>query len=118
MRRARCWWRCRRDGERAAHERRWADRDELAPDVEGARGGPRADTLLGNGGDNLLDGGPGADQLDGGAGADRLRGGPGPRPRAVARDAELDEIRCGTARDLAVVDADDESSRCAPTSAS
>jgi Ca2+-binding RTX toxin-like protein len=86
---------------------RWADRDEIAADVEGALGGRGADTLLGNAGDNLLDGGPGADQLEGGAGADRLRGGPGP-DLAVARDGEADEIRCGTGRDLTVVDGDDE----------
>ena len=89
------------------HERPWADRDVIAADVEGARGGPRGDTLLGNGGDNLLDGGPGDDHLDGGAGADRLHGGPG-RDLVLARDAGLDELRCGTGRDLAVIDPDDE----------
>ena len=92
---------------RVARAERWSDRDEIAPDVEGARGGPGADTLLGNARDNLLDGGAGADQIDGGGGPDRLRGGPGP-DLVVARDGEADEIRCGPARDLAVVDADDE----------
>jgi Ca2+-binding RTX toxin-like protein len=91
----------------AARERAWADRDAIAADVEAARGGPRGDTLLGNAADNLLDGGPGDDHLDGGAGSDRLRGGPG-RDLLLARDAGLDELRCGTARDLAVIDADDD----------
>ena len=87
----------------AATERTWADRDVLAADVEGARGGPGADTLLGNAGDNLLVGGAGDDLIDGGAGADRLQGGPG-RDLLVARDAALDELRCGPGMDLAALD--------------
>jgi Ca2+-binding RTX toxin-like protein len=52
--------------------------------TEGVRGGTAADqltaaatagsTLIGNGGDDILNGGTGADTLDGGAGADRMDG--------------------------------------------
>jgi Ca2+-binding RTX toxin-like protein len=81
--------------------------DLLASDVEGARGGRGHDLLVGNGADNALDGGPGDDQVQGEGGVDRLRGGSG-RDLVVARDREPDAVRCGTKRDLAVIDGEDE----------
>ena len=91
---------------------RWAaasssGEDVLAVDVEGARGGRGNDLLVGNGKDNLLDGGPGDDQVQGGSGVDRLRGGSG-RDFLVAHDRSPDAVRCGTKRDLAIVDSADE----------
>jgi len=44
--------------------------DTLSADIEALAGGPGADTLTGNGLDNILDGGPGGDVLNGGAGFD------------------------------------------------
>jgi Ca2+-binding RTX toxin-like protein len=79
----------------------------LADDVEGARGGDGPDLLVGNGADNALDGGPGDDLVDGGPGVDRLRGGSG-RDLVIARDTEPDAVRCGTKRDLALIDDRDE----------
>jgi Ca2+-binding RTX toxin-like protein len=84
-----------------------APADVLAADVEGARGGRGPDVLIGNAADNVLDGGPGDDHVDGADGVDRLRGGSG-QDLLVARDGEPDALRCGTNRDLALVDADDE----------
>lgn len=81
--------------------------DELAPDVEGARGGLGHDVLVGNARDNLLDGGPGDDDVRGGAGDDRLRGGSG-LDLVVSRDGQPDAVRCGTRSDHALVDREDE----------
>jgi Ca2+-binding RTX toxin-like protein len=81
--------------------------DVLAADVEGARGGRGPDMLIGNGADNVLDGGPGEDHVDGGDGVDRLRGGSG-QDLLVARDGHPDAVRCGTKRDIALVDGADE----------
>lgn len=81
--------------------------DRLAADIEGVRGGFGPDVLLGNAADNMLDGGPGEDRVEGGDGLDRLRGGSG-QDFVVARDGEPDAVRCGTKRDLALIDGDDE----------
>lgn len=63
------------------------ERDLIAADVEGVRGGRRSDVLIGNGKANQLFGGSGGDTLRGrggkdllagDAGADDLAGGPGP----------------------------------------
>jgi Ca2+-binding RTX toxin-like protein len=86
---------------------RSADADDLAADVEAVRGGRGGDTLIGNGADNLLDGGPGHDQLIGAGGIDRLRGGSG-SDLLDARDGAADAVRCGTQRDLALIDDEDE----------
>ena len=91
----------------AATYRAWSDWDDLALDVEGARGGPGDDTLLGNARDNTLEGGRGDDQLDGGSGADRLQGGSG-RDVVVARDGVGDGVACGPGNDLALVDGEDD----------
>lgn len=56
------------------------------------------DRLFGLDGNDLLVGGPGRDLLEGGAGNDRL----------LARDDELDTVRCGSGRDQAVVDKKDQ----------
>lgn len=51
--------------------------DSIAADVDGAKGGKGADTLVGNSGPGYFDGGKGNDSIDGGAGADEINGGPG-----------------------------------------
>ena len=81
--------------------------DILGADIEGVRGGSGHDLLIGNALDNVLDGGRGDDQIEGGLGIDRLRGGSG-RDLLVARDGRPDALRCGTKRDLAQVDGEDE----------
>lgn len=81
--------------------------DDIGGDVESARGGRSHDVLVGNGRDNLLDGGAGDDQVVGAGGMDRLRGGSGV-DLLDGRDGEGDVIRCGTKRDLALVDGFDE----------
>ena len=45
--------------------------------IEGVTGGSGDDTILGDGGSNILDGGPGNDTIDGRGGDDQLFGGPG-----------------------------------------
>jgi Ca2+-binding RTX toxin-like protein len=81
--------------------------DQIAADVEGARGGRGPDLVVGNADDNVFDGGPGDDQVEGGRGVDQLRGGSG-RDLIVARDRDADAVRCGTKRDLALIDGQDE----------
>lgn len=86
----------------------------------GTKGG---DVLDGRRGADLLVGGDGNDRLIGGRGRDVLRGGPGrdefnmnagvelPSPgadRIVARDGGPDEINCGSGRDVAIVDAEED----------
>jgi hypothetical protein len=83
-------------------------------------GGKGADVLIGLAGDDVLRGGAGADRLDGGAGDDRLIGGAGRdvllggrgRDRLEARDGTRDVIRCGSGRDVAVVDRRDAATGC------
>ncbi len=53
------------------------DGDDTLVDVEGARGGPKGDQLLGSSAADHLDGGPGDDQLFDNGGADRYDGGAG-----------------------------------------
>ncbi len=50
---------------------------EFVRRIEGVVGSPFADTLIGNGDPNVLDGGLGDDILRGGGGSDTSRGGPG-----------------------------------------
>jgi Ca2+-binding RTX toxin-like protein len=80
-----------------------AEGDLIQLDVEGLRGGPRRDTLIGNkdanviageAGDDYVDGREGADSLEGGDGADALR----------ARDHSADRINCGAKVDFTIVD--------------
>jgi Ca2+-binding RTX toxin-like protein len=74
--------------------------------IEGARGGPGADTLLGDAAANTLEGGPGDDLIDAGAGPDTVSAGAG-RDAVLARDATRDTIGCGGGTDLAIVDEED-----------
>ena len=92
-------------------------------------GGPGDDVLDGGAGDDRLLGGAGDDQLDGGAGDDRLRGergndvvvggagrddlagGPG-KDYLIAADGRADTVRCGSGRDVAVVDRHDRVHGC------
>jgi outer membrane protein assembly factor BamB len=83
-------------------------------------GGDSPERIRGRGGNDRLDGGDGQDCLDGGPGNDRLRGGDGfddlnggaGRDRLQARDGEPDVVRCGGARDRAIVDAGDVVKGC------
>jgi hypothetical protein len=81
------------------------------------------DVLRGRGGADVLSGGRGNDRLIGGPGGDVLRGGPGAdefnmvdgverpspgRDRIVARDGNPDQINCGAANDVALVDSEED----------
>ena len=61
----------------AANDGEAGEGDNVQADVEDLTGGGDSDTLVGNGGDGVIDGGPGNDTLVGGGGADDLIGGPG-----------------------------------------
>jgi Ca2+-binding RTX toxin-like protein len=83
-------------------------------------GTARADVLRGGAGDDRLAGGAGADVLSGGAGNDRIVGGSGKdRLSGGAGDDVLDArdhhggdvVRCGSGRDIALVDRGDRVSR-------
>jgi diguanylate cyclase (GGDEF)-like protein len=65
------------------------DRSNVATDVENVIGGRGADTLVGNGFSNMLDGGPGRDVLRADGGDDSVR----------ARDGERDDVGCGSGHD-------------------
>ena len=71
-----------------------ADRLRGTSGVDKLYGRAGNDRLIGLAGNDLLDGGSGRDVLNGGAGNDTLR----------ARDGQRDLVRCGSGRDLAVVD--------------
>ena len=71
-----------------------ADRLRGTQGVDKLYGRGGNDALSGLAGNDLLDGGSGRDVLDAGAGNDTLR----------ARDGQRDIVRCGSGRDLAVVD--------------
>ncbi len=66
-------------------------------------GGPGADKLTGLAGSDSLVGEEGSDKLFGGKGQDLLDGGAGP-DRLSARDRRTDEVRCGSAADVAKID--------------
>jgi hypothetical protein len=84
------------------------------------RGTRRADHLVGGAGADVLDGRGGADHLEGRGGNDRLTGGPGRdrlaggagADRLYARDGARDVVRCGSGRDRAVVDRQDDVQGC------
>jgi Ca2+-binding RTX toxin-like protein len=77
--------------------------EDWVQQVERVRGGPAADTLVGDDAANVLEGGGGADLLDGGGGEDALAGGAG-GDALRARDGARDAVACGTGQDVAVVD--------------
>ena len=66
-------------------------------------GGSGRDSLDGGDGRDRLSGGSGRDRLSGGGGADRVYGGAGD-DRVYARDRSRDVVRCGSGRDVAIVD--------------
>lgn len=66
-------------------------------------GGTGNDTLDGGRGNDTLIGGSGKDSLIGGAGRDVFFGGKGD-DRIAARDGLAEVVRCGTGRDVAIVD--------------
>lgn len=75
------------------------ERDALRS-VEGASGGSRNDTLLGDQRSNLLLGRGGSDLLVGRGGPDVLGAGfPGPRVTFPPRDRAVDDLRCGKGED-------------------
>lgn len=83
--------------------------------IEGAIGGPFADTLTGTAGPNRIEGGPGVDLIDAGAGADELFGGTGPDTvLAAAGDDGIDggggsdELQGGVGADTFNGGADDD----------
>jgi Ca2+-binding RTX toxin-like protein len=77
--------------------------DLIQADVEGLRGGPSDDTLIGNDDANTIAGGGGGDYVDGREGADSLDGGDGP-DAVRARDRSADRVACGASRDFTIVD--------------
>jgi Ca2+-binding RTX toxin-like protein len=85
--------------------------DRIAGDVENERGGRGNDTIVGDGGSNLLEGGQGNDLIDGRGGLDFLDGGSG-NDRLLARDGHQDRVACGEGNDVAVVDAFDSVDGC------
>jgi Ca2+-binding RTX toxin-like protein len=70
-----------------------------------------SDRIFGRKGNDLLSGGPGDDRLDGGPGRDLIYGG-GENDVIVARDGKRDIIDCGTGRDTAYVDRQDDLTSC------
>jgi hypothetical protein len=73
---------------------------DRGPDQIGALGGP-----------DCLRGWEGPDSIDAGTGRDVVYGGPG-RDRLDSSSPERDFLRCGKARDRAIVSANDETSGC------
>ena len=59
-------------------------------------------------GEDWINGGPGPDLLRGGPGPDHIYGGPGDDLILAAGDGAVDEIRCGSGQDVAVVDPTDQ----------
>ena len=89
--------------------------------VENAHGGPRGDTLIGDGAANRLVAGPGADRLDGRSGDDELdlhRDVDDPSDELTgelveAPDARRDSVACGAGREtVAYPDATDRLTGC------
>ena len=80
--------------------------DFILANVEGLRGGRRADRLIGNRRRNTIAGGGGGDFIDGRAGEDTLGGGRG-ADTVRARDRSADRVDCGRERDSAIVDEHD-----------
>jgi hypothetical protein len=77
------------------------------------------DTIAGHGGNDRLNGGPGNDILSGDGGNDRIVGGPGldridggtGNDLILARDGEVDTIRCGPGKDRVIADRNDRVAR-------
>ena len=80
-------------------------------DEDEIRGRGGADRVSGRGADDCLFAGAGADRVRGGSGEDEVRGGDG-EDRIKADDGDRDQVRCGTARDLAIVDRQDRVRGC------
>jgi acid phosphatase type 7 len=78
--------------------------------ADALRGSDRSDKLYGKGGRDRLYGLGGNDLLVGGLGTDLLEGASG-NDRLVARDGVRDTVRCGSGRDVAVVDVRDRVER-------
>jgi RTX calcium-binding nonapeptide repeat (4 copies) len=76
-----------------------------------AIGGKGNDRLLGELGNDRLTGGRGNDLLVGGRGVNGYDGGPG-RDRIEARNGKRELVRCGSGRDLAVIDRRDRVRDC------
>lgn len=117
----------------AANDGVAGENDNVGPDVEDVLGGNFADTITGDASANQLDGGlgndvlnglAGSDGLVGGRGDDMLTGGPGVdaldggdgRDRLLSRDASSDDVSCGGAEDVALIDALDIARACETTS--
>jgi Ca2+-binding RTX toxin-like protein len=92
------------DGERG-------ELDNVLADVEVIVGGIRGDDLVGDADGNTVEGGSGEDFIDGKLDSDRLVGGEAP-DIVRARDGVADEVSCGDAGDLAIVDRRDNVSEC------
>ena len=90
---------------------RGGDRIRAGGGDDTARGGRGRDLVGGGPGDDSLSGGRGADRIVGGGGVDRMRGGPG-LDRILAADGAAETVRCGTGRDVALVDAEDRTIGC------
>jgi Right handed beta helix region/Protein of unknown function (DUF1565)/RTX calcium-binding nonapeptide repeat (4 copies) len=90
---------------------------DLADTLVGTPGGDRVvgkggeDVLRGLAAADCLKGGPSADTAAGGRGSDRIAGGGG-GDVLRARDGSRDIVRCGSGRDVAVVDMIDVVRRC------
>jgi Ca2+-binding RTX toxin-like protein len=92
------------DGERG-------ELDNVLPDVEVIVGGLRGDDLIGDADSNTVEGGSGEDFIDGKLDSDRLVGGDAP-DIVRSRDGVVDEVGCGDAGDLAIVDRRDNVLEC------
>ncbi len=74
-------------------------------------GGPRADRLRGSSGNDCIRGRGGNDRISGGGGRDLLIGGAG-ADRIRSRGGGADTVRCGSGRDIAIVDKRDRTRGC------
>jgi Ca2+-binding RTX toxin-like protein len=82
------------------------ERDDLAADIESARGGNGKDSLFGDQRANQLSGSAGDDFIEGGSGADTLEGNDG-NDAINSRDSLRDLVSCGRGFDVAIVDDQD-----------
>jgi hypothetical protein len=81
--------------------------DWIALDVEDLEGGAGSDRLVGNEAENFLFGGAGSDQLDPLGGSDYVSGEAG-NDSVALRDGVVDEVDCGSERDVVTADTDDQ----------
>src|SRR4051794_5242077 len=80
-------------------------------DTEGVAGSPFDDVLIGNAGNNLIQGADGNDHILGGAGADALYGNHGDDV-IQALDGEVDQVFCGEGQDGTAGDRGDVRTDC------